>query len=259
MSGQVVGGPRKSALEIVVGPGVEAGKPGAGQLERGLDLLRRNALREHPPGNPQIDNAPVRIGKPLSDSQLFQPRLVNGTGMACVGGAGRVGGSRQPGEGGRGSNQAGGGLHQAGPSGGQLRTGVAEPDPGWKSGGQAALRFGVGESGEPAHMEPVGAGRIAVVQVGQVARDLGGHGGGEGVWANSHPGLESAGAGFGDHAGLVSAGAHVRNDAGPRRVQVQQDVAGVVGERAGLEEHVVALPVGRAEEADDSGTAKLGA
>ena len=55
------------ASQVVIGIAVAAGKMRAGEAEDGLDLNGGLALREQVPGDPQIDDAPVRLRKAFAN------------------------------------------------------------------------------------------------------------------------------------------------------------------------------------------------
>src|SRR5579863_543702 len=55
------------AAQVVVWTMVTAGKMRAGELENGLDLGRRRSQRQQVAGDPQIDDAPIRLRKAVDD------------------------------------------------------------------------------------------------------------------------------------------------------------------------------------------------
>src|SRR5437879_12495982 len=56
---------RHGAAQVVIGITVAAGKVWAAKPENVLDLGGRGALRKELPGDPKIEDAPVRLRKPL--------------------------------------------------------------------------------------------------------------------------------------------------------------------------------------------------
>jgi len=265
---EVEGGASKRASEIVLGLGVTARKAGTTEPQDGLDLGGRYTATEQLFGDPEVGGAPIGVGEASRDAQAVEEALIDGGG-----GRGPDGGDHRrrrglglasglvarggDGLGERWREPALSGLDQRDAVGCPLRLGVEESDPGSVAAGLAAGWFLIGEASQSSQMAPVGAGRVAAIEVCQVLADGGGQGGRERGLAEANPGLEMTGTGLHDDAGLVSVGAHSLQRAGGGSVQIQQDVAGVLFLGIGSDVDVKSFAVTEAQEADHGTTGKL--
>ena len=261
------GSASKGTSEVVLGLGVAARKAGASEPQDGVNLCRGGAAAQQLFGDPEIGDAPIGLGEALRDAQALQEALIDGGRRnRCEGGdrfrRGNGGwtscGGRSP-EGwrGRGRQLALGCREESGAVGCQLRLSMDEFDPGSVAVGMKPGGFAIGEAGQPTHVSPIGTGPVGVIAVGQVLGDGGRQGGWERSWADTDPGLETAGASLEDDAGVVSVCAHDVNQAGGGGVEIDQDVAGVLLVGIGTEVDVEALAVTEAQEADHAATGKL--
>ena len=98
--------------QVVGGIAVAAGKMGAGKSEDVPDPRRRCAPRQQVPGDPQIDDAPIRLREPLADAPSFQARLVDVDGLGGDDAGGSVRDAGAGGQGGLGRSPLSGRLQQ---------------------------------------------------------------------------------------------------------------------------------------------------
>ena len=188
-------------MQIVFGIRMAAWEAGAALLQDHFHLVGRQARPQQLLGDPEVGDAPIRVGKTLWNAQASQPRLINsGSGWRSLewqrsSGVGHVG-ERLPGPGGQRRQPARGRLQQPAAVTGQARHGVPQSHPGCQSAGQTPLRFLIRESGQAAHVPPIAAGKIAMIPVRQLAPDGSGHCRWQRLGAHVHPGLEVTGAGL---------------------------------------------------------------
>lgn len=74
---------RDGTAQVVIGITVAAGKVWACEPENVLDLGCRAALRQELPGDPQIQDTPVRLRKALHDVPSLHPGLVDLRRLCC--------------------------------------------------------------------------------------------------------------------------------------------------------------------------------
>jgi hypothetical protein len=80
-----------------------------------------------------------------------------------------------------------------------------------------SLRFLVGEGGQAAQTPPIGAARVATVEVGQLLAELTGNRNFDGCGNDVHPSPEIAGTGLQYHTRFVTSGPHGVDDGGSMR------------------------------------------
>ena len=107
-------------------------------------------------------------------------------------------------------------------------------------------------------MTPIGAGRIAAVDVGQLFADLAGNSSWDGCGTDSHPSLQIAGTGLEYHTGFVTGGPHGLHNGWVSVIQIDEDIAGVALLCVGMEVHVTAFAVANAQEPDGGRMGQLG-
>ena len=122
----------------------------------------------------------------------------------------------------------------------------------------AAVWFLIGEAGQAAQMAPIGAGRIAIIEVGQLFTDLAGKCRFDGGGADLHPSLEIARAGLEYHTGFVTGGPHGGNDGWVSVIQIDEDVSRVALLGVEMDVNVAAFPIADAQEADRGWLYQLG-
>ena len=81
-------GTGQSPSQVAVGVGVMAGELRAGQAKNVLDLMERRSQRQQVPGDPEIDDAPVRmrvaiVNAPLLDTLGIDARRITSRGLRC--------------------------------------------------------------------------------------------------------------------------------------------------------------------------------
>ena len=268
---QLVGGSCESAPQVVLGGRVAARKLWAGQTENGLHTRRSRTPQQKLFGDPEVCDAPIRIGEALRNPQTVQPRLIDGGGLGSSEALPhgivrrsihapssahtyrRENGIR------RGKPfRTRGGLQQGTAVGGKSKLGMLDFHPRGAATRQAPLRLLIGEPCQSSQMAPIGAGQVSLIQVSQLFADGGGHRRGQRLCAHLNPALETARAGLDHHAGFMAMEAHGIEDRGPNMVQIHQNVAGVLRKAIGLEVHVKSVAVASAEKSDHRFAGHLG-
>ena len=157
-----------SATQIVLGVAMAAGKLRTAQLENGLYLRSRHALRQQMPGDPEVHNAPVGWRKSLPSRPSLHTVLVDRSGLIegdrwCGMGVyrwnARLAGMRTIGREPKGPPALHGGLNQGTRLRRQASFGMHNSHPRTIAGEAASAQLLVGKASESAHMTPVGAGR----------------------------------------------------------------------------------------------------
>ena len=202
------------AAEVIVRVRVLSRKTRTAAAQDGCDLWSGRATEEQFLGDPLIGDAPVGLRKTFQNPQSVQP-----TGIDSGGGSGRRRDSRvgvRVGVGGPCESQAWelrpvrwavqivpGRFQQSGGLRSQAAAGVEHLHPRRVTAPVAPLWFLIGEAGQSAEMTPIGTGRVAAVDVGQLFPDPAGHSGFDGRGADLDPSLEIAGAGLEYDTGIV--------------------------------------------------------
>jgi hypothetical protein len=134
---EVEGGASQSASEVVLGLAVAAREARTGEPEDGLDVISGYAAAEELLGDPEVGDAPIRLGKALRDVQAVQEPMIDSGRCGRCNRAGsrfgrRLGGGTSGTSGGvgRSPKAALGCLDESAAVGCQLGPGVKEPDPG---------------------------------------------------------------------------------------------------------------------------------
>ena len=107
-------------------------------------------------------------------------------------------------------------------------------------------------------MTPIGAGRVAAVDPGQLFADLAGNCSLDGCGTDSHPSLKIAGTGLEHHTRFVTGGAHGFHNGWVSLIQIDEDITGIALLCVGMEVHVTAFPVANAQEPDGGRMGQLG-
>jgi hypothetical protein len=245
--------------QVVGGIVVAAGKMRAGEPEDVLDPRRRCAPRQQVPGEPQIDDAPVRLREAFADAPSFEARLVDLDGLLDGDAGGSVQGARA---GAGGQDRLG-----RGPLSGRLQQGLGlwcqthsrmhklhprcVPPP------CAAGGLLIGEAGEPSEMAPVGTGRVAPIGARQLSAGRGRDGWFQPRGAEVNPGLQMAGAGLDHHARVMPVGAHGLHHGGRGLIEVDENVARVPVAGVGLQVDLASLAVAGPQKAGDGRVSQL--
>jgi len=246
---------RHGAPEIVGGIAMAAGKSWTAQPQNFLDGGGRHAARQQRARNPQIDGAPIGLGKSLHDVPAPHPGLIDPcglrtgqawwrsprrrdglrTGMRCVGASAGLLAS---------------GLQEAFGVARQTRSRVHDFHPRRITVGKPAVGLPVGEAGKSAQMPPVGTGAVAAIEMRQVSA----HGGSEGRiqcrGTDLHPSLPMARAGLEHDARFMSVGPHHRQRRRIGIIQVNQDIASVAVLSIWVDVYVASLAIAGSEKAD---------
>jgi hypothetical protein len=206
----------QGAAQVVLRIAMAAGKLRTAQLQNGSHLSRECALGEQFPCHPKIDNAPVRLWKPLGNAPSLHQGMIDlngfaggdrGCGDRIVGVMGTAAVDRPRGAWRR-RPRRGGRLEQAVGVDSQTGTGVQDRDPGRVASGCAARGLLVGEAGQSAQVTPVGAGQIPCVGAGQLFGDRCGQSRFQRAPTEVQPSLQMARAGLDHDAWLESMAAH---------------------------------------------------
>ncbi len=240
-------------------------KPRTAAAQDGCDLWRWHSTKEQFLGDPLIGDAPVGLWEAFQNPQPVQP-----TDIDFGRGRGRRR-SRRVDVCGRRQGQTWrlhqirwaaqtvfGRLEQSGAPGSQSGVSVQHLHPRRVTAPVASLRFLIGEAGQAAQMTPIGAGRVATVDVGQLFADMTGDGSFDGCGTHLHPSLEIARAGLQYHAGFVTSGPHGFDDGWASVIQIDEDVARIALLGVEIDVDVAALPVANAQEPDGGWMGQLG-
>src|SRR5207247_4043569 len=220
--------------------------------QNGCDLWRGCSTPEQFLGDPLIGDAPVGLWEAFENPQPVQP-----TGVDIGRGSGRhralrVGvcarRQRQERRRIRTAQAMLGGFEQSGALSRQAGVGVKHLHPGRVTAPIAALWFLIGEASQASQMTPIGAGRVATVEVSQLFADLSGGGRFDGCGADLHPSLEVAGAGLEYHTGIVPIAPHGFHDGQAGVIQIDEDQTRIALGGVRLDVNVAALAVARAQE-----------
>jgi hypothetical protein len=174
-AGNVVGGSRECALQVVLGIRMEARKLRAGQTENGFHLRYGRATQEQFLGDPQVRDTPIGMSAALETLETVQPGLIDcgglarrdvwdgaGTGWSRVRRDMRMWRRKETGHwsGARHSMRCG--LQQGAAVGGETHSGMPEHHPGRPSGGQSPLKLWIGEPRQSSQMAPVCANPVSL-------------------------------------------------------------------------------------------------
>ncbi len=254
------------AAEVIVWVGVMSRKSRTAAAQDSCDLWSRRATLEQFLGDPLIGDAPVGLWETFQNPQPVQP-----TGIDFGRGSGRRSDSRV-GVCGRWQRQVWrlrqvrwavqtvlGGFQQSGALGCQADPGVQHLHPRRVTAPVAPVWFLIGEAGQSAQMTPIGTGRIAAVDVGQLFPDPTGDRGFDGRGADLDPSLEIAGAGLEYHTGIVPIAPHSFHDGGGGVIQIDEDITRIAFLGVRLDVNVAAFPVAHAQKSYSGRMDELGA
>lgn len=248
------------APQVVIRISVAPGKMRTGEPEDSLDLRSGLALLEQEPGDPQIDDAPVRLRKTFENMPSLHTTPVDQDSLCGAGWSRRCGcrvNTELPGWLPQGWCTLPDGLQQRLGARRQTRTGVDEFHPRSISVRGSSCGLLIGEPGEPSQVPPVRTGQITSVKARQVLA-----GGGRHRWfqrrsAESNPGLQTARTALQHHTRIMPVGTHDLHDHWINTIQVDEDIACILVSGVGLDVYVASLAVTNAQKADGSRTHQL--
>jgi len=255
------GGKRRAcdgASQVVIGISVAAGKMRTGEAKDDLNLNSGPSLREQVSGDPKVHDAPIRLREAFANPPSLHAGLVDRHGLGGAGWARICGSPVDRERRGRRLYRLPDRLQQRLAARRQARTGMDEPQPRGVAVGCASCRFLIGEASEPSQVTPVGASPITAVEVRQVPAGRRRHGRLQRRGTEANPSLQVAGAGLYHHTGVMSVGAHDVHGRRIGTIQIDQNIAGVLVSRVGVNENITTLAVASAQKADGSGAHQLG-
>jgi len=252
----------QSATQIVFRIAVVAGKMRTSQTENSFHLGRRYVDGQQFSREPQIDDAPVGLGKALPNVPALHPALIDSDGS--------LGSNRGPwvayGREAVGSNprcrhrlssHLRGRRQQVLGGARENRTGFDNLYPRSVTADRTSRELLVGEASQSSQVTPVGAGQVTAISV----RQMFAHGRRQGRFqrcgADANPSLEMARAGAEHHAGLMTISSHEFKDTRWGVIKVEENIAGIAILGIGEQIYVVTLPVACAQKADRGSTHQL--
>ena len=252
----------QSATQIVFRIAVVAGKIRTSQTENSFHLGRRYVDGQQFSSEPQIDDAPVGLGKALPNAPAPRPALIDSDGSLSsnrgpwVAYAGEVIGSNprcrhrlcHPLRGRR--QQVLGGT-------GENRMGFDNLYPRSVTAERTSRELLVGEASQSSQVPPVGAGPVAAISVSQLFADGRRQGRFQRCGADANPSLEMARAGLQHHAGLMTISSHEFKDTRWGVIEVEKNIAGIAILGIGEQVYVVTLAVACAQKAHHRSTHQL--
>ena len=241
----------QSAPQIVLRIAMVAGEMWTSEAENGFHLDRRNVQGQQFSREPQIDNAPVRLGKALANMPLLHPVLIDAGSSLDRNGTRRIAyrGETVHGIGRQLCCHLRGTTQQVLGGAGQDGTSFHNPYPGSVTGNRPSLRLPVGEARQSAQVTRAGTGQVAAVSMSQVLTDRRGRGSFQRCGADPNPGLKMAGAGAEHDTRLMAIGSHAWQNIRRGVIQIKQNIAGVTIPSKGEKIDIKALKVSCAQEA----------
>jgi hypothetical protein len=242
------------ASQVVHRVAVMAREIWASQADDSFHLSWQYVHGEQFSSEPQIDDAPVNVGKAFLNMPTLQPGSINARGalrchrafLADV--QARIHPMRRRRRGllcqrlHRGMQQILGGTGQDGRR-------FDDFDPRSRTRGSTACEFLIGEARHSSQVTPIGAGQIASISVRQLLTDGGGYGRFQWSGTDANPSLKTARASLQDHTRLMAIASHERKNLGSDMIQVKENIAGVAMLSIGQEINIMTLQVACAEKA----------
>jgi len=254
--------PCQSALQVVLRIVVMAGKIRASQAEDSFHLGGSDVHSQQFPGEPQIDDTPVHLGKALRNVPTVHP-----TSIDLCGGVSRYGGrmagvqaridpirqvsGRLPGYDLRGR------VQQILGSAGQDGLRLQDSDPGSRTGDGATLGLVIAEARQSSQVTPVGAGQVAAIGVGQLPAQGGRQLRLQANGADANPSLQMAGTSLEHHARLMTIGPHGFENTRAGLIEIEENIAGIARPAVGEEVQVKTLTVACAQKTHHCSTHQL--
>jgi hypothetical protein len=255
--------PCQSTTQIVFRIAVMAGKIWTSQTENRFHLGCRYVHGQQFSSQPQIDDAPVRLGKALPNMPTFGPALINAGGSLGSNRGGLIAYARA---------RVGsvphsrrrllcyhrrGRMQQVLAGAGEDGMSLNNLYPRSVTGGRASLELVIGEARQSSQVTPVGAGQVASVGVRQLLTDSRRHGRFQGCGTDANPSLQMAWAALEHHRRLMAIGSHELKDIGSGVIEVDQNVAGVALLGIGQKIYVITLMIACAQKAHHRSTHQL--
>ena len=204
----------------------------ASQTQDSFHLSWRYVHGEQFSGEPQIDDAPVNLGKAFLNMPTLHPGAINTRGslhrhrarLADVHAWIHPMRRRHRGLLGEGLHC---GMQQILGGTGQDDTRFDDFDPRSRTRGSTACEFLIREARQSSQVTPIGAGQIAAISVSQLLTDGCGYGRFQGSDADANPSLKMARASLQDHTRLMAIASHERKKLGSGVIQIEENIAGV--------------------------------
>ncbi len=253
----------QSATQIVFRIAVVAGKMRTSQTENSFYLGRRYVDGQQFSSEPEIDDAPVGLGKALPNVPALHPALIDSDGSLdsnrgpWVAYAGEVVGSnprcrhRLP------CHQLHGRRQQLLGGAGENRTGFDNLYPRSVTADRTSRELLVGEASQSSQVTPVAAGQVAAISVSQLFADGRGQGRFQRCGADANPSLQMTRAGLQHHAGLMTISSYEFKDTRWGVIEVEENIAGITILGIGEQIYVVTLAVACAQKAHRRSTPQL--
>ena len=222
-------GSYQSATQVVLRIAMLAGEMWTSEAENGFHLGRRNMHSQQLSREPQIDDAPVGLGKALANMPTSHPALIDaGSSLDRD----RTRGMAYRGEtvhdiGWQLCDHLRGATQQVLGGAGEDGTSRNNSDPGSLTCNHPSLGLLVGEARQSAQVTRAGTGQVAAVGMSQVLSNRRGHGSFQGCGADPNPGLEMTEAGPEQDTRLMAIGSHAGQNIRRRVIQIEENIAGV--------------------------------
>src|SRR5215469_1911274 len=219
------------ASQVVHWIAMTAREIGASQADDSFHLSGRYVHGEQFSSQPQIDNAPVNLGKAFLNMPTLQPGSINTRsslrrhrafladmpalinplrccrGLLC--------------------EDLHGGTQQILGGTGQDSARFDDFDPRSRTRGSTACDFLIRETRQSSQMTPIGTGQIASISVSQLLTHPVSYGRFQGSGAEANPSLKMARASLQHHTRLMAIASHERKNLGSGVIQVEKNIAGV--------------------------------
>ena len=226
----------------------------AAQANDSFHLSWRYVQGEQFSSEPQIDDAPVNLGKAFLNMPTLHPGSINTRGSLrrhrafLVDVQTRINPMRRRS---RGLLCEGlhGGTQQILSGTGQDGARFDDFDPRSRTGGSTACEFLIGEARQPSQVTPVGAGQIATIRVSQLLTDERRYGRFQRSAAEANPSLKMTRTRLQHHTRLMAIGSHERKNLGSGVIQVEENIAGVAMLGIGQKINIMTLKVACAKKA----------
>jgi hypothetical protein len=254
--------PCQSAPHVVLRVAMTAREIRASQADDRFHLSRRYVHGEQFSSEPQIDDAPVNLGKAFLNMPTLHPASINTRGslrrhrafLADV--QARIDAMRR-----RSWRLRCNGVHgrtqQILGSTGQNRTSFDDFDPRSRTGGSTAFEFLIGESCQSSQVAPVSTSQVASVGVRQLFTDDRGYARFQGRDADTNPSLEMARTSLEHYRRLMAMGSHQRQHIGSSVIQIEENVTGVAILGVGEKINIKALKIACAQKAHHRSTGQI--
>ena len=254
--------PFQGASQIVLRVAMMTREIWASQAEDSLHLSWRYVHGEQFSSQPQIDDAPVKLGKAflnmptLHPGSIYPRRCVRRQGALLADMQARIDRRRRRGGGWLGDGLQGR-MQQIVGSTSQDGTSFDDFDPRSRTRGSTAFEFLIGKACQSSQMTPVGASQVASVGVSQLFTNQGGERRFQGRDADVNPSLKMARAGLKHDTRFMAMGSHPRQHIGCGMIQVEENIAGVaiLGVREKI--NVKALEIACTQEAQHHSTCQV--